>query len=109
MLQQEQEQHKDLLENRARELEEWGSERETSMSLVQEMSKEVEQLRQQKADMSSKISGVKRNDEDDILSDFSTRIAEMETEIRGLRDQNKRLKEQNEDLQAQMLSKGLEG
>lgn len=108
MLQQEQEQHKDLLENRARELEEWGSERETSMSLVQEMSKEVEQLRQQKADMSSQISGVKRNDEDDILSDFSTRIAEMETEIRGLRDQNKRLKEQNEDLQAQMLSKGLE-
>ena len=41
MLMREQEKHKMLQENRARELEEWGSERASSMNLVQEMTKEV--------------------------------------------------------------------
>lgn len=47
-------------------------------------------------------------DGEEVFGDLPARIAEMETEIRVLRDQNKRLHENNEELQAQMLNKGLE-
>jgi Rab11 family-interacting protein 3/4 len=41
LLMREQEQHRLLQDNRAREVEEWGSERATSLNIVQEMSREV--------------------------------------------------------------------
>jgi len=108
LLAREQEQHRVLQENRAREVEEWGDERATSLSIVQEMSREVEQLRNQKAEMAQNDSGMQIQDGEEVLGDLPARIAEMETEIRVLRDQNKRLHENNEELQAQMLNKGLE-
>merc|ERR1719445_842069 len=108
MLVREQEQHRVLQENRAREVEEWGDERATSLSIVQEMSREVEQLRSQKAEMAQKDSGMQIQNGEEVFGDLPARIAEMETEIRVLRDQNKRLHENNEELQAQMLNKGLE-
>lgn len=43
-----------------------------------------------------------------MFDDLPARIAEMEGEIRVLRDQNKRYKENNEELQAQLVSKSLE-
>jgi len=108
LLAREQEQHRVLQENRAREVEEWGDERATSLSIVQEMSREVEQLRNQKAEMAQNDSGMQIQDGEEVFGDLPARIAEMETEIRVLRDQNKRLHENNEELQAQMLNKGLE-
>ena len=41
MLTQQQVEHKTLVHNRAREMEQWTDEREKSLSLVEEMSKEV--------------------------------------------------------------------
>ena len=41
MLAQEQEEHRQLQQSRAREVEQWSDERETSLSLVKEMTKEV--------------------------------------------------------------------
>lgn len=108
LLIREQEQHRMLQENRAREVEEWGTERATSLNLVKEMSREVEQLKSQKAEMSQNDSGMQLQDGEEVFGDLPARIAEMETEIRVLRDQNKRFHENNEELQAQMLNKGLE-
>eukprot|EP00092_Neocalanus_flemingeri_P095404 GFUD01121385.1.p1 GENE.GFUD01121385.1~~GFUD01121385.1.p1 ORF type:complete len:416 (+),score=139.83 GFUD01121385.1:290-1537(+) len=108
LLMREQEQHRMLQENRSREVEEWGTERANSLSLVQEMSREVEQLRNQKVEMSQNDSGMQLQDGEEVFGDLPARIAEMETEIRVLRDQNKRFHENNEELQAQMLNKGLE-
>ena len=90
LLIREQEQHRMLQENRAREVEEWGTERATSLNLVKEMSREVEQLKSQKAEMSQNDSGMQLQDGEEVFGDLPARIAEMETEIRVLRDQNKR-------------------
>ena len=50
-----------------------------------------------------------RDDSDrDVLADLPARIADMEKEIRVLREQNGVLTESNEELQAQMLNRGLE-
>jgi uncharacterized protein (DUF3084 family) len=43
-----------------------------------------------------------------VFGDLPARIADMEAEIRVLRDQNKRYKESNEELQAAWVSKSLE-
>jgi len=104
----EQERHRQLQESRARELEQWGEEKAASLGMVQEMSREVEELRKHKAEISLQESGERLQDGEEVFGDLPARIAEMETEIRALRDQNKRLRENNEELQAQMLNKGLE-
>jgi len=108
LLMREQEQHRMLQDNRNREVEEWGTERATSMNIVQEMSREVEQLRNQKIELTQNDSVMQLQDGEEVFGDLPARIAEMETEIRVLRDQNKRFHENNEELQAQMLNKGLE-
>jgi len=46
--------------------------------------------------------------EHEASGDLPARIAEMESEIRSLREANKRFHENNEELQAAMLNKGLE-
>lgn len=74
------------------------------------MSRELEELRRNRTEMrqqreeerNSHISG------EEVFGDLPARISEMETEIRELREQNKRFQENNEELQAQMLNKGLE-
>lgn len=45
---------------------------------------------------------------EEVLGDLPARIADMEAEIRVLRDHNKRYKESNEELQAALVSKSLE-
>lgn len=90
LLMREQEQHRMLQDNRNREVEEWGTERATSMNIVQEMSREVEQLRNQKIELTQNDSVMQLQDGEEVFGDLPARIAEMETEIRVLRDQNKR-------------------
>ena len=51
---------------------------------------QVEQLKSQKAEMSQNDSGMQLQDGEEVFGDLPARIAEMETEIRVLRDQNKR-------------------
>jgi len=86
----------------------WTDEREKSLSLVEEMTKEVEQLKSQKAELTRKNSGVENMNGEEVFGDLPARIADMEAEIRVLRDQNKRYKESNEELQAALVSKSLE-
>lgn len=109
MLVQEQREHKTLAQNRAREMEEWSDEHERSLSMMEEMTKEVEQLKSQKEELSRKNSSImdSSGDGDDVMGDLPARIADMEAEIRVLRDQNKRYKETNEELQAALMSKSV--
>merc|ERR550539_2381923 len=108
MLAQEQREHKQLQQSRAREVELWSDERETSLSLVKEMTREVENLKSQKEELSRHNSSRSNSETVEVFEDLPARIAEMESEIRVLRDQNKRYKENNEELQAQLVSKSLE-
>merc|ERR1711879_365315 len=78
----------------------WTDEREKSLSLVEEMTKEAEQTR--------KNSGGGNMNGEEVLGDLPARIADMEAEIRVLREQNKRYKESNEELQAALVNKSLE-
>lgn len=110
LLTKEQEGAKETMELRAREVEEWSLQNERSKTIVDEMSRELEELRRNRTEMrqqreeerNSHISG------EEVFGDLPARISEMETEIRELREQNKRFQENNEELQAQMLNKGLE-
>jgi len=100
-----------------REREEWSGEREASAHLMQELSREVEEGRRDAEERRGRSRGV-RDVEDDgaghliieegATGDLPARIAEMEAEIRTLREANKRFHESNEELQAAMLNKGLE-
>merc|ERR1712029_707656 len=77
---------------------------------VEEMSREVEQLKSQKAELTRKNSSLSSAncDGDDVFGDLPARMGEMEAEIRVLREQNKRYKESSEELQAALVSKSLE-
>jgi len=108
VLAQEKQEHKLLQQSRAREVEQWSDERETSLSLVKEMTREVEHLKNQKEELSRHNSIRQSSEAAEVFDDLPARITEMESEIRVLRDQNKRYKESNEELQAQLVSKSLE-
>jgi len=109
LLVQEQREHKMMAASRAREMEQWTDEHEKSLNLVEEMTKEVETLKSQKEELSRKSSSLMESsgDDDSVMGDLPARIADMETEIRVLRDQNKRYKETNEELQAALMSKSV--
>jgi len=111
LLVQEQREHKMLASTRAREMELWTDEREKSLNIVEEMSKEVEQLKSQRAELTRRNSNFSSSpiiEDDDAFGDLPQRIVEMEAEIRVLREQNKRYKESSEELQAALVSKSLE-
>jgi len=110
LLVQEQRENKLLAATRAREMELWTDEREKSLNIVEEMSKEVEQLKSQRAELTRRNSNLSSPiiEDDDSFGDLPARIAEMEAEIRVLREQNKRYKESSEELQAALVSKSLE-
>eukprot|EP00091_Calanus_sinicus_P006813 TRINITY_DN17577_c0_g1_i1.p1 TRINITY_DN17577_c0_g1~~TRINITY_DN17577_c0_g1_i1.p1 ORF type:complete len:176 (-),score=67.26 TRINITY_DN17577_c0_g1_i1:66-593(-) len=99
----EQEEHKKLKEERVVEVD--------LLSKVhhQEMSSKEEKLFRQKADLSQNDSGMQLQDIEDVFEENpAARIAELEMEIHVLRNKNISVSESFEELQAQMLSKGLE-
>merc|ERR1719507_123106 len=114
LLAREQEVHRGLHEVVGREREEWAGEREASAHLIQELSREVEEGRRDAEERRSRSRGVVVEDDgaglviEEATGDLPARIAEMESEIRTLREANKRFHENNEELQAAMLNKGLE-
>eukprot|EP00092_Neocalanus_flemingeri_P097497 GFUD01124260.1.p1 GENE.GFUD01124260.1~~GFUD01124260.1.p1 ORF type:complete len:231 (-),score=89.22 GFUD01124260.1:122-745(-) len=102
LLRREQEQLRMVQKNRASEVE---TARATSSRVVQDiMAVEVEQKRK----MSQNDSGMQLQDGEEVFGDLPARVAEMEVEIRVLRDQNKTAREDNEELHAQLHNKGLE-
>lgn len=99
----EQEEHKKLKEERVDEVD--------LLSKVhhQEMSSKEEKLFRPKADLSQNDSGMQLQDIEDVFEENpAARIAELEMEIHVLRNKNISVSESFEELQAQMLSKGLE-
>jgi len=114
LLGREQQQHRSLQETLIREREEWSREREASSGLIQELTKEVEEGRRQ-AEERLRSGGQEAEgrtglaqEEEGGQGELPARIADMEREIRVLRETNKRFQTDNEELQAQMLNKGLE-
>ena len=91
-LAREREQLRQLQLDRAREAEEWGEERQASLTIVQEMTREVEQLRRTGAEQAGRAGEAGRGGDDGeaVLAELPARIAEMEGEIRSLRETNKR-------------------
>jgi len=115
LLVREQEAHRGLQEVVGREREEWAGEREASAHLIQELSREVEESRRDAEERRSRSRGVVVEEDgvdhqvlDEVSGEMPARIADMEAEIRTLREANKRCHENNEELQAAMLNKGLE-
>jgi len=96
---------KDDLEEKVKS---WEEERETNNNIIHELSLEIGRLKGSKLDSSETDSGCHLQDVDEIFSDLPTRIAEMETEMRVLREHNTCLMEKNQELEGEMLSKGLE-
>lgn len=86
----------------------WEEERESSSNIIHELSLEIGRLKGSKLDSSETDSGCHLQDADDIFSDFPGRIAEIEAEMRVLRDHNACLMEKNQELEGEMLNKGLE-
>lgn len=101
---------REIEETRLREAEEWRIENDRSRGLVEEMTKEIEELRRNQSEINRKNEdrGIEIDDGFEVLGDMSARISELETELRVLREENRHFQESNEELQAQMLNKGLE-
>ena len=103
VLLKEQEEHKKLKDYKAIKID------LDTKSQHQEMSPKEEKCCDHKADLSQNDSGMQLQDCDEVLEDNpSARIAELETEINVLRNKNISIGESYEELQAQMLSKGLQ-
>ena len=93
VLAREQKQHRGLQEVVGREREEWQGEREASTQLIGELSREVEEGRRTMVERERRGPGVQGAGEADgegVQGDLAHRIAEMEAEIRVLRDTNRR-------------------
>jgi Rab11 family-interacting protein 3/4 len=103
-----QEAHRNLEEVYRRDQEDWDSERQANSHVVEELTRELEEVRNSREEQMTRESKVEQSVGEDVFSDLPARIADMETEIRILREQNKRMNESNEELQAQMLNKGLD-
>ena len=93
-----------------KETERADEERHSSAQLIQELSKEVEELRQ--VQVSGRRSVFERAESSESSgfgdSELRLRVAELDAEVRKLRDENRKLNESNEEMQAQMLNRGLE-
>ena len=99
----EQEEHKKLKEFKANKID------LDTKSQHQEMSPKEEKRCNQKANLSQNDSGMQLQDCDEVFEDNpAARIVELEMEINILRNKNISVSESYEELQAQMLSKGLE-
>lgn len=97
-------------EEEVREVREsWQRDQAHSSTLLQELARELEEQRQMSHSLRQADSGHHSGVQDeDVMSELPARIAVMETTIRNLKNKNNKLEECNEELQAQMLNKGLD-
>eukprot|EP00090_Calanus_glacialis_P009582 TRINITY_DN17971_c0_g1_i1.p1 TRINITY_DN17971_c0_g1~~TRINITY_DN17971_c0_g1_i1.p1 ORF type:complete len:408 (-),score=146.41 TRINITY_DN17971_c0_g1_i1:22-1245(-) len=103
----EEEQQKILREEMEDKLKGWEQEREANSNIIQEFSLEISHLKGLKLDSSETDSGCHLQDVDDTFGDLTTRIIEMESELRVLRQQNTCLMDKNQELEGEILNKGL--
>jgi len=103
-----------------REREQWALEHASNKQLTSELTNEVDTLRKQINATSESLErrssggggGGVEGDIDGLSSTDpsppSSRVAELENEIKNLKQQNNSLRESNDELQAQLFSRGLE-
>jgi len=91
-----------------REREQWTLEQASGKQLTSELTKEVDSLRKT-INCNSELSRAgSAGSTSDSTRQSSSRIAELEHEIKDLKQQNNSLRESNDELQAQLFSRGLE-
>jgi len=106
MVLKENEEHKILKEEIEIKMKNWEEERESSNNIIHELSLEIGRLKGSKLENSETDSGCHL--QDDLYSEMPARIVEMEAELRVLRDHNACLVEKNQELEGEILSKGIE-
>lgn len=90
-----------------KEEEERNDKLQESNHIIGELKKELQEVKRGSMEHRKVESREKLSDGDELLGDLTARIVDMEEELRLLREQNKTLNENNEDLQGQILNKGL--
>ncbi|XP_059092928.1 rab11 family-interacting protein 4B-like isoform X3 [Tigriopus californicus] len=104
-----QDEHNGVLEARKRDQDAFEVERGQSKHLINELTKEVEILSTRTSHHVGVVNGKGGQIiEDDPLEVMPSRIKELESEIRNLREDRRHLEEKNEELMGQILNKGLE-
>uniref|UniRef100_A0A0K2T1X7 FIP-RBD domain-containing protein n=1 Tax=Lepeophtheirus salmonis TaxID=72036 RepID=A0A0K2T1X7_LEPSM len=105
-----QKQYTELEENLRKKQDSFSDKNLENSRLIEELYKETETLKDSLNDRKNDgfIGCGSADSDDDVFGNLASRISEMENEIRSLRDKNGSLQETNEELQAQMLNRGLE-
>ncbi|XP_040569008.1 rab11 family-interacting protein 4B isoform X2 [Lepeophtheirus salmonis] len=105
-----QKQYTELEENLRKKQDSFSDKNIENSRLIEELYKETETLKDSLNDRKNDgfIGCGSADSDDDVFGNLASRISEMENEIRSLRDKNGSLQETNEELQAQMLNRGLE-
>jgi len=80
---------------------------EESSHIIRELQKDLQEARKRSVEDRGDVRRDKVGDGDELVGDLTARIVDMEEELRLLREQNKSLYESNEDLQGQILNRGL--
>merc|ERR1719317_72215 len=106
MVVKESEEQKILKEEMETKMKSWEEEREASNNIIHELSLEIGRLKGSKLESSETDSGCHL--QDDLFSEMPARIVEMEAELRVLRDHNACLVDKNQELEGEILSKGIE-
>jgi len=95
----EKEEQKILREHLEIKTKSWDEERESTSHIIRQMSSEIGRLKGLKTDSSETDSGCHLQEIDDIFMDLPARMAEMEMELRVLKEQNKCLVDRNQELE----------
>jgi len=107
LLLREQEQHRILQQNMARRVEERVEERKATCLLVQDMDKELNELRLQLEESFQSRKRMAPPDKE-VFCDLTGRLVEMETEMKQLKEENLSYRETNQEMEVAILTKGLE-
>eukprot|EP00095_Tigriopus_kingsejongensis_P009223 maker-scaffold851_size88925-snap-gene-0.22 protein:Tk09223 transcript:maker-scaffold851_size88925-snap-gene-0.22-mRNA-1 annotation:"rab11 family-interacting protein 4" len=104
-----QDEHHHILEARKRETEVSEQDRANKEHLIVELTKEVEHLSTRSSHVGVPLaSGGEVVLANDPLDALPSRLGELESEIRTLREERRHMEEKNEELMGQILNKGLE-
>jgi len=100
------EEQKILREEMETKIKNWEEERESSNNIIHELSLEIGRLKGSKLENSETDSGCHL--QDDLFSEMPSRIVEIESELRVLREHNACLLDKNQELEGEILNKSLQ-
>eukprot|EP00096_Caligus_rogercresseyi_P009079 TRINITY_DN3019_c0_g3_i3.p1 TRINITY_DN3019_c0_g3~~TRINITY_DN3019_c0_g3_i3.p1 ORF type:complete len:454 (-),score=76.84 TRINITY_DN3019_c0_g3_i3:538-1899(-) len=98
----------ELEDNLKREHSSFNEKNLENSKIIEELYKETEVLKGSLQEKKTEGLSGSSDSDDDVFGNLASRISDMENEIRSLREKNGSLMETNEELQAQMLNRGLE-